>query len=121
MKTVAVIHPAYRDTLNLRNVLLSGLDPNTPLRQAGLLEELPGGLTLDCYYSKLKQLREQLKTLPTGESHAEEYALTVGEVIKLCLFRALTNVEMKVRTEDGRVIKRLGCLQPRARGILGTG
>ncbi len=103
--TIVVVHPTYRDALNLRSALLSGLDPDVPLRESGLLEDLPGGLSLEAYYLKLKDLREQLKTLPMGDSHAEEYASAVGEVIKLCFFRALTNVELKVRTGDGRVIR----------------
>lgn len=103
--TVVVIHPTYRDALNLRSTLLTGLDPDVPLRESGLLEELPVGFSLDDYDSRLKQLREQLKTLPADEGHAEEYALAVGDVIKLCLFRALTNIESKVRSSDGRVIR----------------
>lgn len=62
-------------------------------------------MTLDGYYQKLKELREQLNSLPADQDHAEEYAELVGEIIKLCFFRSLTNVEPKDRTGDGRVIR----------------
>lgn len=105
VNTIVVIHPVYREALNLSDTVLSALDPGVPLRESGLLEAHPSGMTLDAYYQKLKELREQLKSLPAGENHAEEYAELVGEIIKLCFFRSLTNVEPKVRTGDGRVIR----------------
>lgn len=40
-----------------------------------------------------------------GESHASSYEDIVGDVIRLCFFRSLTNVEPKVRDVDGRVVR----------------
>jgi hypothetical protein len=103
--TVLVIHPTYREALNLREALISRLDPAVPLTEGGLLPDLPEGTSSDGYNSKLLTLQEQFKTLPTGESHAEEFAAMIGEVIRLVLFKALTNFEPKVRNVDGRVIR----------------
>lgn len=105
VKTILVVHPTYRDSLNLRDVLLTSLDPSVPLAESGLLPELPKGINLDAYNLRLDELRVQLKTIPMGEQHAEEFANLIGEVIRLCLFRALTNVESRVRSSDGRVIR----------------
>jgi hypothetical protein len=103
--TILVVHSTYRQSLNLREVLLTNLDPSVPLTESGLLPELPHGIGLDEYTSKLNELREQLKTISEGEKQAEEFAAVIGEIIRLCLFRALTNIEMKVRSVDGRVIR----------------
>ncbi len=103
--TIVVIHPTYRASLNLRDVLINSLDPSIPLTEGGLLPELPQGIGIDDYNDKLKGLRDQLKTLPSGDEHAEEFANLTGEAIRLCLFRSLTNVESKVRSLDGRVIR----------------
>jgi hypothetical protein len=103
--TIVVIHPTYRDALNLRDALLTGLDPDVPLRESGVLTDFPAGMSMDAYYAKLRDLREQLKTIPEGESCCEEYANLVGEVITLCFFRSLTNLEPKVRSSDGRIIR----------------
>jgi len=105
LKTVVVIHPAYRDALNLRDALIGSLDPDVPLRESGVLIDFPPGMSLDSYYAKLRDLREQLTTIPEGDQDAEEYANLVGDVIKLCFFRSLTNLEDKVRSCDGRVIR----------------
>jgi hypothetical protein len=104
-KTIVVIHPTYREALNLREVLLTNLDPLTPLSEGGLLPELPQGITIDQYNSRLLVLRDELKTMPEGEAHANEFADLAGEALRLCLFKSLTNFESKVRSVDGRVIR----------------
>ena len=104
-KTIVVIHPTYREALNLRDVLLTNLDPSIPLSEGGLLPELPQGISIDQYNSRLREIREQFKTIPEGEAHANEFAELAGEAIRLCLFKALTNFESKVRNIDGRVIR----------------
>jgi len=104
-KTILIIHPTYREALNLRDALITRLDPSVPLSAGGLLPDLPEGTTADDYNSRLLALQEQFGTIPVGEAHAEEYANLIGEVIRLCLFRALTNFESKVRNVDGRVIR----------------
>jgi hypothetical protein len=103
--TIVTVHPTYRDALSLRDSLISSLDPDVPLRESGVLADFPAGMSLDAYYAKLRDLREQLRTLPEGDRDSEEYAGLVGEVITLCFFRSLTNLEPKVRSVDGRVIR----------------
>lgn len=103
--TVASIHPTYCHALNLRDTLIGGLDPDLRLREGGVLTDLPPGMQLEAYYAKLKDLREQLKTLPEGDTAAEEYADLIGEVLTLCFFRSLTNLEPKRRSCDGRIIR----------------
>ena len=103
--TIVVVHPSYRESLNLRDVLINSLDPSIPLAEGGLLPELPQGIGIEDYNLELQGLREHLRTLPSGDKHAEEFASLTGEAIRLCLFKSLTNVEPKVRSVDGRVIR----------------
>jgi hypothetical protein len=103
--TIVIVHPTYRESLNLRDVLINSLDPSIPLAEGGLLPELPQGIGIDDYNLKVQRLRDQLKTLPSGDNHAEEFANLTGEAVRLCLFKSLTNVESKVRSVDGRVIR----------------
>lgn len=105
IKTIVVVHPTYREALNLREVLINSLDPAVPLSEGGLLPELPQGIGINDYNLKLQGLRDQLRSLPSGETHAEEFANLTGDAIRLCLFKSLTNVEAKVRSADGRVIR----------------
>lgn len=104
-KSILAIHPTYAEALNLREALMNKLDPSMHLAEGGLLPDLPEGTTADDYNSRLQLLQEQFKTTPVGEKHAEEFANLIGEVVRRCLFRALTNLEPKVRNEDGRVIR----------------
>jgi len=104
-EAIVVVHPSYRESLNLRDILINSLDPLVPLAEGGLLPELPHGIRIDDYNLKIQLLRDQLKTLPSGDKHADEFANLTGEVVRLCLFKSLTNVEPKVRSVDGRVIR----------------
>ena len=47
----------------------------------------------------------RLDTLPLGNGHDQEYEKIVGDTIRYCLFRSLTNVQPHVRDVDGRVIR----------------
>jgi hypothetical protein len=105
MSTTVLVHPTYREALNLQNVLISSLDPRVALRESGVIGDLPGGIDISEYQTRLAELREQLKTIPEGDSHAEEFASLVGEILKLCFYRSLTNLEPKVGSVDGRVIR----------------
>lgn len=104
-KVRAVIHPSYADALNLQNVVLTGLEEGRELQQAGIITELPSSLDLTEYTDRLVQLEAQLKTMPLGWDNASEYEDLVGEVIRLCFFSSLSNVEPKVRDHEGRVIR----------------
>lgn len=102
--TMVIVHPTYVDALNLQNSIVNSL-VSIDLRQAGLIEELPGAIDLDEYQLKLSILQDDLKTLPRGTTTSERFEDIVGDVIKLCFFKSLTNVEPKSRTVDNRVIR----------------
>jgi hypothetical protein len=104
MKTLVVIHPTYADALNLQNSIVNTL-AKINLRDAGLIEDLPGAVDIDEYGRQLATLQEDLKTLPHGDESSGRFEEIVGTLIKLCFFRSLTNVEPKSRTVDQRVIR----------------
>lgn len=104
-QTHVVIHPSYADALNLQNIVISALTEGVDLRQEGLIGELPNSLQLDEYQERLKWLLVELQTLPLGLATSAKYEDLVGEIIQLCFYTSLTNVEPKSRTVDGRVIR----------------
>lgn len=100
-----VIHPTYQAALNLRPILMRRITDEMNLRNEGILEDLPENYKFDEYKSALQNTLTQLKSLPPGSATAPEFEQLVGEVIKLCFFRSLTNVQSKVRTHDGSTIR----------------
>jgi hypothetical protein len=100
-----VVHPSYTDALNLRDVIISTLAEDTVLTKEGILIELPEGISITTYTGKLTALEEDLKTLPKGNPGASKFEDIVGEVIRLCFFRSLTNVQPKVREVSGCCIR----------------
>lgn len=103
--THLVIHPSYAEALSIQNILIDKLDETISLQKAGLLSDLPEAIDLDDYNNRLNELQVDLKTLPAGDVTAGRYEQIVGDIIKLCFFQSLTNVEQKVRDVDGRVIR----------------
>jgi hypothetical protein len=101
--TDMVIHPSYWDALDLQDVLVREFDATQDFRSIGLVTDLPGALSLEDYTGKLLDLQERVKTLPSGAETASEFEDIVGDVIKLCFFRTLSNVEEQVREVDGTV------------------
>ncbi len=99
------VHPSYRDALNLRDIVIGDLDDSIHLRESGLLIDLPDSINLNEYNEQLQAVLDDLKTLPLGDPGASRFEELVGQVIKLCFFRALQNVVPKERTVDGRVIR----------------
>lgn len=67
--------------------------------------ELPDGLDLTSYAQRLTDLEAKLEATPHGKRDAYDFEEVVGDIIKLCFFRSLANVEPKVRTCDGRSIR----------------
>jgi hypothetical protein len=104
-KTRLVIHPSYAEALNLQDAVIAGMSEGQELRHAGLVTELPGALNLTEYSDRLTNVETQLKSLPLGVSTAAEFEDLVGDVIKLCFFSVLTNVQPKERDVDGRVVR----------------
>ena len=104
-ETHIVIHNSYTNALDLRDAVVGDLDENVPWQSAGLIGDLPDSVNLGDYTSKLTDLMEQLKTIPEGIDHYSEWEDTVGEVIKFCFYRWLTNVIPKVRDVSGCVVR----------------
>jgi hypothetical protein len=103
--TSFVIHPTYHPALNLRNILIQKVSDETALKHEGILEDLPENYRFDEYKQALRQALDDLKTLPLGHPGAAQFEDLVGQVIKLCFFRSLTNTQSKVRMIDGVQIR----------------
>ncbi len=103
-KDTVVIHPSYGGALNLQQSIVSSLE-SVSLRQEGLISDLPGSIDIAGYQQELQALRDELKTLPEGEEHCQQFEDLLGELIRLCFFRVLSNVEKRVRSLDGRVVR----------------
>lgn len=100
-----LIHPTYHAALQLSDVLLTQLPESVQLKQSGVLEELPEGFSAVEYRNKLEELSDKLKHLALGTEGATAYEDAIGEMIHLCFFRSLTNVQAKARSIDGKTIK----------------
>ncbi|WGS40293.1 hypothetical protein LFL97_11085 [Burkholderia sp. JSH-S8] len=100
-----VIHPTYQPALNLRSILVQQIHDETALRNEGLLEDLPDNYHFDEYKETLTTTLARLKSLPAGAATASDFEEIVGDVIRLCFFRSLTNVQPKARMHDGSAIR----------------
>jgi hypothetical protein len=105
VKTDIVIHESYWDALDLQDMIVGSMDDTKTFGRTGLVSELPGGIDLTDYHDRLRDLADEVDTLPTGADHAAAFEDLVGEIIKLCFFRSLLNVEAKSRDVNGRVIR----------------
>lgn len=103
--STVVIHTTYASALRLSDTTLSDLPDVIKLKDEGVLAERPEGLSFQNYKTRLVEVLEDLKTVPMGVPGAASFEEVVGEIIKLCFFRALTNVQPKARTVDNRTIK----------------
>jgi hypothetical protein len=103
--SIIYIHPAYESALHLQDLVLPDISDETILKSSGILEELPAGISFDTYQTKLTQLQSDLKTLPLGKPGAVQFEEVVGEIIKLCFFRWLVNVQPKSRDLDSTKIR----------------
>lgn len=101
-----VIHPSFCEALDLQQgKVLGDLDLDVQLQTGGLLQDIPEALRLDEYVAACKATIERLDSCQQGTQGAKEYEEIVGEVIRLCFFRALLNVEPRTRDYEGRVIR----------------
>jgi len=105
IESILVVHDTYADALQLRDVLVSHLDANVDLKKTGLLEDLPGSFAYGDYRAKIAEMQTELKTLSKGTNQAAAFETLVGDVIRLCFFKALSNVQERVRTYEGRSIR----------------
>jgi hypothetical protein len=102
-KTVIVVHPSYVLALDLQDTTATALDTSTPLQTEGYLIDMPDAISPTAYQAKVRELQEQIETLPTGDDHAETYQTFIGELVKYCFFHTLTNPRPECRDVDGRV------------------
>ncbi len=103
--THAVVHPSYVDALNLQSVVIGSLDQEISLKDEGLILDLPEAINLEKYYDKVKAVLDKLDNTEKGKASAAAFENIVGDTIRLCFFRALTDVEAKSRNLNGIVIR----------------
>jgi len=103
--TDLVIHPSYWDALDLQDVLIQEFTELSSFGKPGIQFELPESIEFDVYLDDLKGLQERLKSTAHGLDSASEFEDCVGDVLRLCFFRSLANIESQVREVDG-VIRR---------------
>ncbi|HEY0759533.1 MAG TPA: hypothetical protein VGD59_09790 [Acidisarcina sp.] len=103
--SIVVVHPSYQDGLKLQPRVITSLGEEVALRTSGLIAEVPESFSTITYRAKLEELSTNLATLPVGKATASEFESIIGDVIKLCFFRSLSNVQAKVRNADGTTIR----------------
>lgn len=103
--TYIVVHPSYWDALDLQDKVVTQLDGVQPHERVGLVSELPGAMTFTEYQDALLELQERMDLVPSGKEGAAQFEELVGDTLKLCFNRSLTNVEARQRTVDGKVIR----------------
>jgi hypothetical protein len=100
-----VIHPTYVNALGLQDALVNRIGDDVPLRQSGIVADLPESTSLGVYNAKLIALQAKLRELEPGEEGAADYEKLVEDVLRLCFYKALTNIEAKSRDVSGKVIR----------------
>jgi hypothetical protein len=102
---LVAIHPTFADALRLRDQIIGDLPETVSLRDSGLVAELPDAINITEYNTKLTEILANLSSLPLGTDCSAQFEDVVGEIIRLCFFKALSNVEPKSRNLSGRVIR----------------
>ena len=105
MNSRLVILPSYADALALKKTVIASLGDDLKLKGEGLTYDLPEATSLIDYQAKLDHLLEEVKTLPCGKPKASEWETIIGDMLKLCFFKWLGNVEPKKGDVSGRVIR----------------
>ena len=103
--SIVVIHPTYVDALSLQEGLVNRIGDDVVLRRSGIVGDLPESTSLGVYNAKLIALQAKLRDLNCGDETAAEYEKVVEEVLRLCFFRALTNIQARSRDVSSRVIR----------------
>jgi hypothetical protein len=101
--TDLVVHSSYWEALDLQDVLVQEFSEETPFGRQGYQFELPGSLNFELYQEELIELRDNLRSLPVGREAAAAFEDAVGQVLELCFFRNLANIEAQVREVDGMI------------------
>jgi hypothetical protein len=97
------VHPSYWDALDLLDVLVTEFGEGNAFGKLGVVNEFPGALNFEDYQNNLNDLNEALKEIPTGQATASYFESLVGQVLELCFFRVLFNVEAQSRDVAGTV------------------
>jgi Cdc6-like AAA superfamily ATPase len=99
------IHPSYWDALDLQDKLVVELDSTRPFLRVGMVADLPEAMTWSEYQDALLELDERLAAIDPGTDQAADFEGVVGDIIRLCFHRYLTNLEQRVRDVEGRVVR----------------
>ena len=97
------IHPSYWDGLDLLDVLVTDFGEGNEFGKLGVISDFPGALNFEQYQNSLTDLNDALKEVPTGANGAQYFESLVGQVLELCFFRVLFNIEAQSRDVSGTV------------------
>lgn len=97
------IHPSYWDALDLLDVLVTEFGEGNDFGRLGVISDFPGALNFEQYQNNLTGLNDALKQVPVGTSGAYLFESLVGQLLELCFFRVLFNVEAQSRDCAGTV------------------
>jgi hypothetical protein len=97
------IHPSYWDALDLLDVLVTEFAEGNNFGRLGVISDFPGALNFEQYQNNLADLNDTLKQVPVGKKGAYLFESLVGQVLELCFFRVLFNVEDQSRDVAGTV------------------
>lgn len=103
--STVVVHPSYVDGLQLQRRVITSLGESISLRTSGLIFDVPESFSTSSYRARIEQLSNALASLPTGKPQATQFENLIGEVIRLCFFRSLSNVQPKSSSVHGTVIR----------------
>jgi hypothetical protein len=102
-RTDISVHQSYWDALDLQDVLVTEFGEGNDFGTLGVITDFPGALNFEQYQQHLVDLNASLRSLPTGQSSASMFEALLGQVIELCFFRVLYNVEAQSRDVAGTV------------------
>ncbi len=105
LDSTVVVHPSYVDGLQLQQRVITSLGDDVSLKTSGLIVEVPESFSTASYRARLDELAQALADLPLGRASARQFEDLIGDVIKLCFFRSLSNVQPHARDVDGTVIR----------------
>jgi len=97
------IHPSYWDGLDLLDVLVTEFGRDNDFGRLGVVTDFPGALNFEQYQNNLRDLNDELRSLPIGASAAARFESLVGLVLELWFFRVLFNLECQSRDVCGTV------------------
>jgi hypothetical protein len=101
-----VVHKCYWDALDLQDALISEIPRTMEIGRIGVVFDLPDGLDPSSYAENLENLDQRLRSTPMGGGKAAtDFEDIVGDILRLCFFRGLNNIEARVRDADGVVVR----------------